>query len=149
MDCADGEWLRKQGNEFGSTTGRPRRCGWIDLAALRYAAQINGFDALAVTKLDVLTGLERIKVCLGYRDASGNHLDVPPSNHEELGSLEPDYVELDGWSDDLTSIRSIEELPVPARKLLSKIEKVLDIPVEMVSVGPGREETIVVSGALV
>jgi adenylosuccinate synthase len=142
LDDEAGAWLREKGCEFGSTTGRPRRCGWVDLAALRYASQISGFDALAVTKLDVLTGLASVKVCTGYRDVDGTFYDVPPTDPKVIATMVPEYVEMEGWSDDIRGARSLSELPSPAQKLVSYIESHLNVVVDMVSVGPGRKETI-------
>ena len=138
-----GEHLQRVGQEFGSTTGRARRCGWLDVAALRYAARINGFTGIAVTKLDVLTGLETIKIAVGYRDAQGNTYDEPPLDAETLEGLEPEYEEMQGWTEDVGQVRQWEDLPRHAKRLLRRVETILEVPITLVSVGPERSETIV------
>lgn len=144
LDDEIGRHLRDTGNEYGSTTGRPRRCGWIDAAALRYAARINGFTGLAVTKLDVLSGLDKVKICVGYTDAEGNEYDEPPMDPDMLETLEPVYEEVAGWDDDITGVRVLDELPYEAKHLLSRLQTLLEVPIALVSVGPKRAETIVV-----
>ena len=141
--AAIGEHLQRVGQEFGSTTGRARRCGWLDVAALRYAARINGFTGIAVTKLDVLTGLETIKIAVGYRDAQGNTYDEPPLDAETLEGLEPEYEEMQGWTEDVRQVRQWEDLPRHAKRLLRRVETILEVPIALVSVGPERSETIV------
>ncbi|MCB9728218.1 MAG: adenylosuccinate synthase [Deltaproteobacteria bacterium] len=136
-----GDRLREVGQEFGSTTGRPRRCGWLDLAALRYAHRINGFTGLAVTKLDVLSGLETLKVCVGYR-VDGRVVDALPADEGVLARAEPVYAELPGWQGDLSAVESLEALPREARGYLDFIERELGVPVALVGVGPGRRQTL-------
>jgi adenylosuccinate synthase len=136
-----GERLRENGQEFGATTGRPRRCGWLDAVAGRYVARLNGFNALAITKIDVLSGLEKLRVCSAYR-ASGKTLDEFPSSVKILEAAEPVYEELPGWREDISEIRSFKELPKAARDYIRRIEEIMSAPVEIVSVGPGRHETI-------
>jgi adenylosuccinate synthase len=143
LDEEVGEHLRRVGHEFGSTTGRPRRCGWIDVASLRYAARVNGFTGLAVTKLDVLTGLKTIKMCIGYKDASGKRHEEPTMDVRQLESWEPQYEEMAGWSEPLHGVREWDELPNAAKHLLKRLETLLEVPVVLVSVGPKRAETIV------
>jgi adenylosuccinate synthase len=133
--------LRENGQEFGATTGRPRRCGWLDAVACRYVARLNAFDALAITKIDVLTGLETLKVCTGYR-VNGQVVDEFPSRLDALESAQPVYEELPGWSEDLSGTRTFEDLPKAARDYVRHIEDIMSAPVEIVSVGPGREQTI-------
>jgi adenylosuccinate synthase len=130
-----GERLREQGREFGVTTGRPRRCGWYDAVAARYAAQLNGLDALFVTKLDVLSGFETIGIVTGYRRADGT-----PAGVEAIGEpdLQVEVEELSGWSDDVRGVRRIAELPKPARALLERIAELTGVPVVAASVGPER-----------
>jgi len=135
-----GERLRRVGGEFGSVTGRPRRTGWLDLPALRYAARVNGLDALAITKLDVMTGLSSIEVCVAYETPSGRTEDLPI---DDLGSARPVFERLAGWSEPLSSARSMDELPAAARDYLRRIEESVGVPIEMVSVGARRDETIV------
>jgi adenylosuccinate synthase len=136
-----GERLRENGQEFGATTGRPRRCGWLDAVACRYVARLNGFTSLAITKIDVLTGLEKVRVCTAYR-AGARTLDEFPSDLRTLESAEPVYEELDGWRESLGGIRSFAKLPAAARKYVRRIEEIMSAPVEILSVGPGRDETL-------
>jgi adenylosuccinate synthase len=138
-----GQYLRKAGHEFGSTTGRPRRCGWIDVAALRYATRINGFTGLAVTKLDVLSGLEKVKIGVGYTGPDGRHYDEPPMDVDLLETLTPVYEEVPGWKENIGDARGLEELPAGARHFLRRLEALLEVPIVLVSVGPRRAETIV------
>lgn len=144
LDDEIGQHLRDTGNEYGSTTGRPRRCGWIDAAALRYAVRVNGFTGLAVTKLDVLSGIDTVKICVGYTDPDGNEYDEPPMDPEVLETLEPVYEEMPGWSEDITGIRVRDELPHEAKHFLSRLQTILEVPITLISVGPKRAETIVV-----
>jgi adenylosuccinate synthase len=139
-----GQHLRETGKEFGSTTGRPRRCGWIDAAALRYACRVNGFTGLAVTKLDVLSGMEKVKIGVGYRGPNGEEYDEPPMDPDVLETLEPVYEEVSGWSEDITGVRVLDELPTAARHFLGRLNTLLEVPIVLVSVGPKRAETIVV-----
>ena len=134
-----GERLRKRGDEFGSVTGRPRRTGWLDLPALRYAVRVNGLDGLALTKLDVLTGLPELKVCVGYRTPTGTSLDFPI---DDAASAVPVYESLPGWDADLSSARTISALPETARSYIERIEREAGCPVILVSVGSRRDETI-------
>jgi len=136
-----GEGMRQRGQEFGTTTGRPRRCGWFDAVLLRYAARINGLTELFLTKLDVLSGLERVRVCVAYRDGGDRYEDFPP--HQSIfHRAEPLYEELDGWEEDLVEARSPDDLPGAARKYLSLIEDLGGVPVRTISVGPSREQTV-------
>jgi len=137
-----GEYLRKKGNEYGATTGRPRRCGWIDLVALKKAVQINGLDSLVITKLDVLNELETIKVCVAYK-LKGQEIDYMPLNAEDIEACEPVYREFTGWKKDLSKIRDSIELPVEAKDYLKFIEDFLETKIMIVSVGPERDENIV------
>ena len=137
-----GEMLRKAGNEFGSTTGRPRRCGWFDALVARYAVRINGLSGIAITKLDVLSGLETIKVCTGYT-YQGQVLDEIPASLEVIEQCVPIYEELPGWTEDITGARSMTDLPKNARDYVARVEELSGAPVVLVSVGPRRDETIV------
>jgi adenylosuccinate synthase len=130
-----GERLRAVGGEFGATTGRPRRCGWFDAPLVRRAARLNGLTRLALTKLDVLTGLSTIPVCIGYQggSASGGALD---------GAV-PIYEDLPGWSQDISACRTYADLPAPCRAYVERLQHLVGVPIELVSVGPGREQTIV------
>jgi adenylosuccinate synthase len=134
-----GERLRKRGDEFGSVTGRPRRTGWLDLPALRYAVRVNGLDGIALTKLDVLTGLDEIKVCVGYRTAGGTTRDFPIDDVEHAT---PVYESLPGWQADISSARTLAALPEQARSYVARIEREAGCPVVLVSVGSRRDETI-------
>jgi adenylosuccinate synthase len=133
--------LRELGREYGATTGRPRRCGWFDALALRYSARINGISGLAITKLDVLSGFDRIKICVGYR-YKGELLTEFPSNSEILKNCIPLYEEVDGWEGDLSSIKNISDLPPQARDYLDKIEETTGVPIWILSLGASREKVI-------
>jgi adenylosuccinate synthase len=135
-----GELLRSSGNEFGATTGRPRRCGWLDLVALNYTAAINGFTELAITKLDVLAGLEEVKVCTAYR-IDGEVTRQFPGDIEKLERVEPIYETLPGFGD-TREAATVAELPENARRYLRFVEEHLDVPISVVSTGPKREQTI-------
>jgi adenylosuccinate synthase len=134
--------LRDAGGEYGTTTGRPRRIGWLDLVALRYAARINSLTALVVTKLDVLSGLERVPVCTGYRSEEGAELQHFPFHQSVLHHATPELVELPGWQEDIGQARSLEELPEAARSYLEFVSEFTGVPVELVGVGPGRDQVI-------
>jgi adenylosuccinate synthase len=136
-----GEWLRARGGEYGATTGRPRRCGWLDLVALRYSCRVNEFTELALTKLDVLASLPEIKVCMAYR-LKGRPLDRFPSFAAELGAVEPVYESLPGWEKDIREVRSYDGLPREAQDYIAVIEEA-GVPVSLVGVGPGEDEIIV------
>jgi adenylosuccinate synthase len=142
LDGELGESLRQRGGEFGTTTGRSRRVGWLDLVALRYAARINSLTALVVTKLDVLTGLDTIKVCTRYRGEDGAEFDHFPYHQSVLHHASGEYVELPGWSEDIGEARTPEELPGNARDYLAFVEQFVGVPVVMIGVGPGREQTV-------
>ena len=134
-----GELLRKKGSEFGATTGRPRRCGWLDLPALRYAIMINGVTRLFMMKSDILSGFSTIKVCSSYR-VNGQNVDQRP--YDNNAAIEPVYTELPGWQEDITGIRKYDELPLNLRNYVEFIEKQTGIPITIVSGGPDRNSTI-------
>ena len=134
--------IRSRGGEYGTTTGRPRRVGWLDLVALRYGARINSLTALAVTKLDVLSGLGGLRVCTRYRGLEGAEFDHFPYHQTVLHHASGEYVELPGWSEDLSECTSEEDLPRAAREFLAFIEDFVRVPVALVGVGPGREQII-------
>jgi len=136
-----GERLRQVGAEFGATTGRPRRCGWLDAVMLREAATLNGLTALAMNKLDVLSGFDAINVATAYRLDGGETRDFPMTL-EELERAEPVYETLPGWSENIRGCRSFESLPQNARDYVTRVESLAGVPVEIISVGPGRDETI-------
>jgi adenylosuccinate synthase len=142
LDDELGEELRRDGNEYGTTTGRPRRTGWLDLVALRYAARLNSLSALAVTKLDVLSGLDRILVCTGYRGEEGATFDHFPYHQTVLHHAVGEYVELDGWAADIGECRDESDLPLAAREYLAFIEDSVGVPVTLVGVGPAPEQTV-------
>jgi len=139
-----GERLRTAGGEFGSVTGRPRRTGWLDLPALRYAARVNGLDGLAVTKLDVLTGLSKIGVCVAYDTPNGRTGEFPIDGLEDA---KPVYESLPGWAEKLPAVRALSDLPGAAREYLRFVADAVGVPIDIVSVGPRRDETIVLRDA--
>jgi adenylosuccinate synthase len=136
-----GEKLRQAGQEFGSTTGRPRRTGWFDAVALREAVRTNGMTGLAITKMDVLNDLETIKICTGY-SCRGKFVEEFPRDLDILAECKPVYEEQEGWQTDISGAKSFEELPAQARNYLKKLEEVTGCPVVLVSVGPRRDQTI-------
>jgi adenylosuccinate synthase len=138
LEDATGQQLRDAGAEYGSTTGRPRRCGWLDLVALRHAVAVNGLDELAITKLDVLSALPELKVCVAY-ELDGKRLDYPP--YERVEAVQPIYETLQGWEEDLSSCRTRGDLPAAAQEYLARIEQEVGCLVGVVSVGPDREDT--------
>jgi adenylosuccinate synthase len=141
-DNETGETLRKAGHEFGATTGRPRRCGWLDLVALRYAVELNGMNELALTKLDVLDGFETIKVCTAYK-LDGKEIDFVPLRADDLYRVEPVYQEFPGWKGQTTrNVTEWEDLPVAAQNYVNWIEEQLGIWFTFISTGPKRNETI-------
>jgi adenylosuccinate synthase len=142
LDDATGEEIRRRGGEYGTTTGRPRRTGWIDLVSLRYAARLNGLTGLAITKLDVLTGFERLHVCNRYRTREGGELERFPYHQTVLHHAGPIYDELPGWTEDIGECRTPEELPQAALDYLRAIEDVVGVPIYVVGVGPGREQVV-------
>ncbi len=137
-----GEHLARRGHEFGATTGRPRRCGWFDAVALRRAILNNSVSGICVTKLDVLDGLDSIRLCVGYR-CGGQVLSAPPVGAEAYEVCEAVYEEMPGWSESTVGIRSYDDLPANARAYLSRLSEVIDAPIDLISTGPDRDETIV------
>jgi len=137
-----GDRLREAGGEFGTTTGRPRRCGWLDLVALKYAARMNGLTALVVTKLDALTGFEPLNVATRYLGPEGASFDEFPYHQSILHKAQPEYREFPGWTEDITGVRSYDELPQTARDYLDFISEYLNIPIALIGVGPGRDQII-------
>jgi adenylosuccinate synthase len=137
----DGDRIGERGMEFGTTTGRKRRCGWLDAVLLRYAARLNSLSDLFITKLDVLSGFQRLKLCTAYRYQGETYDEFPP--HQTIfHKCEPIYEELAGWSEDISGARSFEDLPVEAREYVRRIEEVSGVPVTLVSVGPSRDQTV-------
>jgi len=142
-----GEFLRKVGMEYGTTTGRPRRCGWFDTVIARYAARVNGVTDFVLTKLDVLTGLDKVPVCVAY-DVDGVRHDEMPVNQTDFHHAAPIYEELPGWWEDISGARTLEELPANARAYVKAVEEMSGARVSAVGVGPGRHETAVVHDLL-
>ena len=136
-----GEQLRSTGQEFGATTGRPRRTGWFDAVALREAVRTNGMTGLAITKLDVLNELETIRICTAY-ECDGKRIETFPRDAEVLGRCTPIYEDLPGWQSDLSRVHDFKEFPERAKSYLRKLEEVTGCPVVLVSVGPRRDQTI-------
>ncbi|HEN21001.1 MAG TPA: adenylosuccinate synthase, partial [Desulfobacteraceae bacterium] len=137
-----GDYLQEKGSEFGSTTGRKRRCGWLDLVMIKDSIRLNGLDSLAITKLDVLTGLEEIKICVGY-NLEGEKIDYVPASIKQLDRCVPVYKIMPGWEEDISLARRLEQLPSNARAYLQTIEEITGVPVSIISVGPGRQDAIV------
>lgn len=143
---AEGDWLRERGHEYGTTTGRARRCGWLDIVALRYAARVNGLTGLALTKLDTLSGLERVRVCVAY-EHGGQRFEEWSHDTGLLSRCQPVYVDLPGWGEDIGEARRLADLPEAARRYVQFIREQTGLPVPIVSVGPDRAQTIL-EGAL-
>mgnify|MGYP001025909410 CR=1 FL=1 len=137
-----GEHLARRGNEFGSTTGRARRCGWFDAVALRRAVEINSISGLCITKLDVLDGLETLQICVGYR-CDGEVTEIPPAGAEAYAACEPIYEEMPGWQESTLAIQHYDQLPANAQRYLERLGAVVGVPIDMISTGPDRDETIV------
>jgi adenylosuccinate synthase len=137
-----GERLRQRGQEFGATTGRPRRTGWFDAAALKRSIQLNGVSGLCITKLDVLDGAASVKICVGY-DMGGKVSDILPVGAEELECCVPVYEELPGWEQSTVGVKQLDGLPKAARDYLKRIEALCGVPIDLISTGPERDETIV------
>jgi len=137
-----GTRLRESGNEYGAVTGRPRRCGWYDAVAIRYSTRINGLDALAVTKLDVLDGLDRIEICTAYR-CGGETLTEFPSDIARLSQCEPVYESMPGWSTPTRGVTRFTDLPEAARQYVARLEEISGVPAAIISTGSDRDETIV------
>lgn len=137
-----GDSLREKGAEYGATTGRPRRCGWLDLPVVRQAVRINGLTEMAITKIDILTGYEKLPVCVGYR-INGKEYDTIPASLRDYAAAEPVYRYFDGWTEDISRIREFDKLPENCRKYVRFIEEYCGCSVSLVSVGPDREENII------
>ena len=137
-----GERIRTQGREFGTVTGRARRCGWFDAVIVKYAARVNGITSISFMLLDVLTGFDKIKICTAYK-MGDKIINNFPASLEDLAKCEPVYEELDGWNEDLTNIEKFEDLPENAKKYIARIEELVDVNIDLVSVGPNRTQTII------
>ncbi|ENZ00210.1 adenylosuccinate synthase [Clostridium thermobutyricum] len=136
-----GDWIREKGHEYGVTTGRSRRCGWLDLVILKTTVRVSGLTSLAVTKIDTLAGLDKIKVCVGY-EFNGEVIDYFPASLEDLAECKPVYEEFDGWDESVADARSYEELPENAKKYIERIEEFTGTRISIVSVGPKRDQTM-------
>ncbi len=142
QDNATGQYLRERGNEYGTVTRRPRRCGWLDAVALRYTSRLSGVNSIAIMLLDVLSGLDELKVCTAY-EIGGKRTSQFPSHVDDLRCAKPSYETLPGWKEEISNCRSFNDLPANARAYLRRISELVGQPVEMVSVGPERDQTIV------
>jgi adenylosuccinate synthase len=138
----DGKHLGERGHEFGATTGRQRRCGWLDVVALRRSLEVNSVTGMCITKLDVLDGMETVKICVAYK-LDGKEISVPPVGADLFEKCEPVLVEMPGWSESTVGIKSMDKLPQAARDYLTKIEQLCGAPIDIISTGPDREETII------
>jgi adenylosuccinate synthase len=136
-----GERIRKVGREYGTVTGRPRRCGWFDAVAVRYTAALAGADEITIMLLDVLTGLPEVKICTAY-DIDGERSTHFPSDAYRLERCKPVYETLPGWGEDVTKARKLSDLPAPARRYIDRVANLIGLPVSVVYVGPDREQTI-------
>ena len=137
-----GEYIQKRGQEFGATTGRKRRCGWLDLVMVMDSKRLNGLNSLAITKLDVLTGLEKLRICTGYR-LDGELVRTRPITLRDISRCKPVYEELPGWDQDISGARKVDQLPQNTKRYLSFIEEMTGLPISIISVGPSRDQTIV------
>jgi len=146
LHCEIGRYLGEKGHEFGTTTGRERRCGWFDAVALRQAVRVNSISGICLTKLDVLDGLDEIKICVGYQDADGSDADMP-MHADDFESITPVYETMPGWSAVTVGVQKLEDLPEAAKNYIYRIEELTGAPVDVVSTGPDRVETIVLKHA--
>lgn len=143
LECEVGQHLGVKGHEFGATTGRKRRTGWFDAVAMKRAVQINSITGFCLTKLDVLDGLENLQICTGYKDAEGNIQDVPPMAADGYDLVEPVYEEMPGWSDNTYGVTEYDKLPQAAKDYIARLEALTGVPVDIISTGPDRNETII------
>jgi adenylosuccinate synthase len=137
-----GAHLAKEGQEFGATTGRARRCGWLDAVSLRRSAQINSLTGICLTKMDVLDGIETLRIAVGY-ERDGVAVDSPPIGADAYEQCKPKYIEMPGWKESTIGIKEYDDLPENARAYIKKIEEVVDVPIDVISTGPDRKETII------
>ncbi len=140
-----GKRMQTIGCEVGATTGRKRRCGWLDMVMVRQSVRVSGISGLAITKLDVLAGIEKLRICVGYQLGGEEYTEAVPANIRVLSQCKPVYEELDGWTEDISKAKKLGELPANARKYLERLEALAGVPLYVVSVGPGREETMVLN----
>lgn len=141
---ATGDYMQSKGAEFGATTGRRRRCGWLDTVILNNAVRLNGLTGIVITKMDVLGGLENLKICTGYK-YKGTIMDTFPADLDVLAQCEPVYETLPGWTENISTVKQFRDLPLNAKRYVQRVEELTRVPVDIVSVGPGREETIVIT----
>jgi adenylosuccinate synthase len=147
LDNATGQYLRDRGNEYGTVTRRPRRCGWLDAVAVRYTARLGGVDGLCIMLMDVLSGLDEIRICTAY-EIDGRQTTVFPSHVDDLRRVQPIYETVGGWQEEIDQVQSYDHLPPAAQAYLDRIAQLVGCPVDVVSVGPGRAQTIVVNESL-
>ncbi len=138
-----GHYIRERGHEYGTTTGRPRRCGWLDAVILRYAVQVNGLSCLSLGHLDVLSGLDTVKICVAYKEKDGTLITQMPTDLPYREDLEPVYETLPGWKEEVSDVRTYEDLPENAKRFAKRVEELIEVPIATLSVGPGREQTII------
>ncbi|WP_137168230.1 adenylosuccinate synthase [Salinimonas lutimaris] len=143
LACKVGQHLGEKGHEFGATTGRQRRTGWFDAVAMKRAVQINSVTGFCLTKLDVLDGLDTLQICVGYEDADGNVKDVPPMAADGYELVKPVYEEMPGWSETTFGVKQVEDLPQAAKDYIARLEAITGVPIDIISTGPDRSETIV------
>ena len=143
LTCEIGDSIREVGHEYGATTGRKRRCGWLDMVLVRQSVRLSGITGIALTKLDVLAGLDTLKICTGYETPQGNFTESVPANPHILAQCRPVYEEMAGWKEDITKARNIEELPQTTRRYIERLETLAGVKMVLLSVGAGREETII------
>ena len=143
LDDAVGQHLAEKGHEFGATTGRARRCGWLDAVSLKRSVNINSVTGLCLTKLDVMDGLETLKICTKYICTKNGKIDVPPTGADAFSSMKPEYIEMPGWKESTVGAKSIQDLPQAALDYIKKIEDIVGVPVDIISTGPDRDETII------
>ena len=142
LDDADGRRMMERGNEFGTTTGRQRRCGWLDLVALRYSVRLSGVTQLALTKLDVLSGFERVRICEAYRTREGERITDFPYHQTVFHGCRPEYRDVPGWDEDLSEVRALDDLPPRARDYVELIAEALEVPITLIGTGQGRHQVI-------
>jgi adenylosuccinate synthase len=143
-----GDYIRERGHEYGTTTGRPRRCGWLDTVVLRYSARVNGLSALSLGHLDVLTGLANVQICTEYRSGTGGLVQELPADLVEREDYRPVYETLAGWTEDISAAATFEELPANARAYVKRVEELTGVPIATLSVGAGREQTILIDSVI-
>ena len=141
-------YIRERGHEYGTTTGRPRRCGWLDAMVLRYAVQVNSLSCLSLGHLDVLAGLDAVKICVAYETGKGERLEDLPSDLPFREDIKAVYETLPGWEGDLSQARTLNDLPPNARAYMERVQELAGVPVATVSIGPAREQTIILDGVL-